>query len=117
MQQAEYTYAQETPRQENGELGCKLYISHEKADQNLNANDNLGEIIKFDVRHKERTQILKDLWKMNINAYSLFGDIENLCRTITYELFKKPYESDRIEDFWDRRRNQSMEQDHEFSVR
>lgn len=103
-QQAEYTFAQETLRQEDGKLGGKRYISHEQVAPELNAHNNIGEIVRFDIRHEERMQVLKDLWKMNINAYSLFGDIENLCRSVTYELFESPYDSDVAEDFWDRKR-------------
>ncbi len=109
LQQAEYTFCLETTKSENAELTARQFISHETAIGDLNPEDNLGEVIKFNISHTERQQILKDLWKMNINDHSLFGDAESLCRSVSYELFKKPYDTDLEKDFWDRKRKLTSE--------
>lgn len=76
-QQCEYTVCL---RQDKDE---RVYCSHESAFAD-NRSDQ-GEIKKFTLPASERRVALKQLHRMNVTSFSLFGNEESLMETLAYQ--------------------------------
>lgn len=85
-QQCEYTVCVKEVREE------PVYCSHESAFTD-NRSDQ-GELKKFTLPVSERRKALKQLHRMNVTAFSLFGSEESLMETLAYQEIKDKYETD-----------------------
>ena len=77
-QQCEYSICQ---KRTNGRYA---YSSHETA---VSADSNLGQglVTKYTLPVSEREKVLKQLHRMNVTAFSLFGSEESLMETLAYQ--------------------------------
>ena len=76
-QQCEYTLCVK-------EVGDEcVYSSHESAF--LNNTSEQGELKKYTLPASERKSVLKQLQRMNVTAFSLFGNEESLMETLAYQ--------------------------------
>lgn len=85
LQQSQYTICVEYDRK-----GDPLYVNHERVFKR--DDEKQDRLWKFNIPKKERINALRNLNKMNINSYSLFGSEDSLIETIsTNEIIKKKY--------------------------
>ena len=77
MQQSQYTYS--VRKSDRG----LIFSSHEDA-MNVPGRDG-DHFIKYILPISERTGVLRELRKMNITAYTLFGTEDSLIRTLTQD--------------------------------
>ena len=63
--------------------GNHVYCSHESAFEDKRSDQ--GELRKFTLPASERTKVLKQLQRMNVTAFSLFGNEESLMETLAYQ--------------------------------
>ncbi|ULA63748.1 MAG: FRG domain protein [Nitrospira sp.] len=81
VQQCEYTICK---KRDNS---AWLYCSHEDAiEVSKGAQDVL---VKYLISASERDKVLEKLDRMNVNAYSLFGNEESLMETLAYREIEK----------------------------
>ena len=83
-QQCEYTIC--VKHVEDG----RLYTSHESAFAN-NTSDQ-GELRKYTLPASERRKVLKQLHRMNVTSFSLFGSEESLMETFAYREIEDRYD-------------------------
>lgn len=70
----------------------RVYCSHEAA-----FNDNSSEqgaLTKYTLPASERRKVLKNLQRMNVTAFSLFGIEESLMETLAYQEIEDKYETE-----------------------
>jgi hypothetical protein len=60
-----------------------LYYSHEMAFADKTSDQ--GELTKYTLPASERRNVLKQLQRMNVTAFSLFGSEESLMETLAYQ--------------------------------
>jgi len=89
-QQCEYTICRKKV-DENYE-----YSSHEAAF--LDNKSDQGALTKYTLPVSERTKALKQLYRMNVTTFSLFGSEESLMDTLAYK---------EIEDLWSKERDEA----------
>jgi hypothetical protein len=77
-QQCEYSICQ---KRANGRY---VYSSHETA---VSAGNNSGQglVTKYTLPVSDRVKVLKELQRMNVTAFSLFGSEESLMETLAYQ--------------------------------
>jgi hypothetical protein len=78
IQQCEYTICKKKIGIGNGHI----YFNHEESFQQSECNQDI--LTKFLIPTSERGKVLARLDLMNINAYSLFGNEDNLMKTLAY---------------------------------
>lgn len=69
----------------------RLYASHESAFSSKSSKQ--GELKKYTLPVSERRKALKQLDRMNITSFSLFGSEESLMETLAYQEMESKYES------------------------
>jgi FRG domain len=83
IQQCRYTFAIKKPNNEY------VYCDHEEA--HAEGGVTIQNILtKFLIPRTERPKVLAKLDLMNINAYSLYGDEENLMKLLAYREIENP---------------------------
>lgn len=79
MQQSRYTHCM---KRENGRY---KFVPHVRGKNESAENQTVK---KYVLKATEREKVLKELYLMNINDYTLFGDDESLMRTLAYKEFR-----------------------------
>jgi hypothetical protein len=77
-QQCEYSICQKRTH------GRYVYSSHETIDFADKSSD-LGPVTKYTLPVSDREKVLKQLQRMNVTAFSLFGSEESLMETLAYQ--------------------------------
>lgn len=77
-QQCEYSICQKRTH------GRYVYSSHETIDFADKSSD-LGPVTKYTLPVRDREKVLKQLQRMNVTAFSLFGSEESLMETLAYQ--------------------------------
>lgn len=81
-QQCEYTICWKEDEEDGKD---RVYSSHEDAFRNDNSLVDQGTLTKYMLPFGERAKVLKQLHRMNVTAFSLFGSEESLMETLAYE--------------------------------
>ena len=85
-QQCEYTVCVKEVEDE------REYCSHEAAFGDSTSDQ--GELMKFTLPTSERRNVLKQLHRMNVTAFSLFGSEESLMETLAYQEIEDKHQSE-----------------------